>query len=265
MKYGVSSMIEMNISEFIERVANVFKVIELVSEYPHVYYSLRNVVRLLELKEQYDLTYTMHAPFCSLNLASINPSMKTASVNEIVNSISYAKDLECHVIVVHPGVVSYPRGLKQFEAIAKRNQFDSFSKICEKAEEEKMLTCLENMPRQPPAFTDTWRGDGIVQIIDELASKWLKITMDVGHCNTTDIPIPEMIDKFGSRIKHVHIHDNDGFRESHSIVGQGSVNWNEAIRALRKIKYNGFLIDEHRTIEGLEKGRTFLEPIIKPV
>ncbi len=258
-------MIEMDITEFVERVADEFQVIELVSEYPHVYYGLRNVDCLLELKDQYNLTYTMHAPFCSLNLAGINPSLKKASVNEIVNSISYAKDLDCDLIVVHPGVVSYPRGIKQFEAIAKSNQFESFSTICEKAEEEKMVVCVENMPRQPPAFIDTWRGDGIVQLVDELASKWLKITMDIGHCNTTDIPVAKMIHTFGGRIKHVHIHDNDGIRESHSIVGQGTVNWNEVIRALRKIKYNGFLIDEHRTIEGFEKGRTFLAPLLRPL
>jgi len=263
MKYGVSSMTEMNVSEFIERMADAFKIIELVSEYPHVYYGLRNVDALLELKETYNLTYTMHAPYCGINLASTNPNMREASVNEIMHSISYAKDLGCNLIVVHPGVVSYPRNIKQLEAIAKNNQFDSFSTICERAEEEKMLACLENMPRQPPAFIDTWRGDGIVRIVDELSSKWLKITFDVGHCNTTDIPPSEMIDKFGARIKHVHIHDNDGLRESHSIVGQGTVNWNEVIHALQKINYNGFLIDEHRTIEGHERGRTFLEPLLR--
>jgi len=265
MEYGVSSMTEMNISEFIERVAHTFKIIELVSEYPHVYYGSRNVDALLELKEQYNLTYTMHAPYCGINLASTNPNIRKASVNEIIHSISYAKDLECRLIVVHPGVVSYPRGIKEFEAMAKSSQLDSFSAICERAEEEEILTCLENMPRQPPAFIDTWRGDGIVHIVNELASKWLKITLDVGHCNTTDISQSEMIDKFGTSIKHVHIHDNNGLRESHSIVGQGTVNWNEVIHALQKIKYNGFLIDEHRTIEGHEVGRTFLEPLLKSV
>jgi sugar phosphate isomerase/epimerase len=83
MKYGVSSMTEMNVSEFIERVADAFKIIELVSEYPHVYYGLRNVDVLLELKEQYNLTYTMHAPYCGINLASTNPHIREASVNNL--------------------------------------------------------------------------------------------------------------------------------------------------------------------------------------
>jgi len=72
-----------------------------------------------------------------------------------------------------------------------------------------------------------------------------------------------MICDFGSRIKHVHIHDNDGFRETHSIVGQGSVPWRAVIKALHEIQYDGLLIDEHRTIEGQKSGREFLEPIIQ--
>ncbi|HYA32799.1 MAG TPA: sugar phosphate isomerase/epimerase [Candidatus Bathyarchaeia archaeon] len=263
MLYGVSSAIELNVEEFIARAATTFAAIELVSEFPHVHHSTPKVRELLELKRSYDLTYTMHAPFCSVNLASINPKLRNASLNEILSSIPYASELGCELVVVHPGIVSYPRNLHKFERISKENERDSFFRICEKAESEKTLVCVENMPRFPPAFKETWTGDAQVELVDEMQSRFLQVALDVGHCNTTDVPIPQMIHKFGSRIKHVHIHDNDGFRETHGIVGQGSIPWREVIKALSDIGYDRLLIDEHRTLEGQKRGRDYLQPIIQ--
>lgn len=262
MLYGVSSATEQDVIEFILRAAPTFKAVELVSEFPHVHYSIPNVSRLTELKSKFKLTYTMHAPFCGVNLASINPKLREASVNEILNSITYAKELKCELIVVHPGTISYPRDLQKFQHISKENERDSFFRICEHAENENILVCLENMPRLPPAFKMAWTGESLIEIVDELSSDFLQLALDVGHCNTTDIPIPRMIHDFGSRIKHVHIHDNNGFRETHSIVGQGTVPWRAVIDALHKLEYDKLLIDEHRTVEGQKMGREYLKPII---
>lgn len=263
MLYGVSSAIETDIADFISHVADTFTAIELVSEYPHVHHSTPNVGVLNKLKQEYALTYTLHAPFCSVNLASINPNIRRASVSEILNSIHYASTLGCKLVVVHPGIISYPRSLNEFERIAKENELDSFAQICEKAEQQKLMVCVENMPRLPPAFKESWTGDEMIKIVDACGSPYVQIALDVGHCNTTDIPIPSIIDRFGKHIKHVHIHDNDGVRETHSIVGQGSINWQSVITALKDIEYNGLLIDEHRTIEGQKQGRSFLEPIMR--
>ncbi|MGZ4931188.1 MAG: sugar phosphate isomerase/epimerase family protein [Halobacteriota archaeon] len=263
MHYGVSSAIETDIADFILRVADAFTIIELVSEYPHVHHSMPNVDVLNKLKQEHALTYTLHAPFCSVNLASTNPNIRKASVSEIINSIHYASTLGCKLVVVHPGIISYPRSLNEFERIAKENELDSFVQICETAEQRKLLVCVENMPRLPPAFKESWTGDEMIKIVDACGSPYVQIALDVGHCNTTDIPIPSIIKRFGTHIKHVHIHDNDGVREAHSIVGQGSVHWQSVIHALKNIGYNGFLIDEHRTIEGQKQGKAFLDPIMR--
>ncbi len=263
MLYGVSSAIETDIADFILHVADTFTTIELVSEYPHVHHSTPNVDVLNKLKQEYALTYTLHAPFCSVNLASINPNIRKASVSEILNSINYASTLGCKLVVVHPGIISYPRSLPEFERIAKKDELDSFAQICEKAEQQKLLVCVENMPRLPPAFKESWTGDEMIKIVHACGSPYVQIALDVGHCNTTDIPIPSIIDRFGKHIKHVHIHDNDGIRETHSIVGQGSIDWQGVINALKDIEYDGFLIDEHRTIDGQKQGKSFLEPIMR--
>ncbi len=263
MHYGVSSAIETDIADFILHVADTFSIIELVSEYPHVHHSTPRVNVLNKLKEEYALTYTLHAPFCGVNLASINPNIRKASISEILNSILYASTLGCKLIVVHPGIISYPRSLDKFERIAKENEIDSFLQICEKAEQQKLLVCVENMPRMPPAFKESWTGDEMIKIVDTCGSPYVQIVLDVGHCNTTDIPIPSIIERFGKHIKHVHIHDNDGVRETHSIVGQGSIHWQGVINALKDIEYHGVLIDEHRTIEGQKRGKAFLEPIMR--
>lgn len=70
----------------------------------------------------------------------------------------------------------------------------------------------------------------------------LGLHLDIGHANlrvphnTTE----EILAAYGSRLRHVHLHDNRGGNDDlHLPLGAGNVDFNRAIGALKKCGYDG--------------------------
>ena len=70
--------------------------------------------------------------------------------------------------------------------------------------------------------------------------------MDTGHTNEIvrfGAPdVPETIRILGKDIKVLHLHDNEGYYDSHLpplIYGKNNINWQETFNALVDIGYNG--------------------------
>ncbi|MBQ6905821.1 MAG: sugar phosphate isomerase/epimerase [Clostridia bacterium] len=66
--------------------------------------------------------------------------------------------------------------------------------------------------------------------------------LDIGHAemkgmNTT---APEMIRALGTRLKALHIHDNDKFHDSHQIPFSMNIDFDAVVKALKEINYNGY-------------------------
>ena len=69
------------------------------------------------------------------------------------------------------------------------------------------------------------------------------MTLDVGHANTHD-EVGEFLTRLGSRIIHMHIHDNYGSRDEHNQIGRGTTDWGAVSRFLKTESFSGFLIVE---------------------
>ena len=65
----------------------------------------------------------------------------------------------------------------------------------------------------------------------------LRICFDIGHANTMG-QIDAMIDLFADRISNIHIHDNNGERDEHLTIGDGSIDFEHVIRRLSGYKGN---------------------------
>lgn len=70
----------------------------------------------------------------------------------------------------------------------------------------------------------------------------LGLHLDIGHCN---LQVPqntalEIIDAFGPRIRHVHIHDNKGgYADLHLPLGAGTLDFRKPLQALQSWGYDG--------------------------
>lgn len=105
--------------------------------------------------------------------------------------------------------------------------------LCKKYD---MNLCVENL------YSET----ELPYIFQHIKDKHLKMCVDYGHINFLT-PHATFVDKYNSLIAVVHIHDNKGKKDSHRIIGQGNIDWENVAKGLSKktnivlsseIKYN---------------------------
>jgi len=87
-----------------------------------------------------------------------------------------------------------------------------------------------------PIDTDKDTLENISKVLDKVPSLFLHL--DIGHCNLSNRSPADFIEKFNKKIKHIHVHDNDGTTDQHLPIGKGNINWEETIRVLKKY-YDG--------------------------
>ena len=91
--------------------------------------------------------------------------------------------------------------------------------------------------------------------LDAVNDDYLVACLDIGHAemkgsNTTAV---EMIKALGSRLKALHIHDNDKLHDSHQVPFTMNIDFVPIVKALKEINYDGyFTLESSYYIENLE-------------
>lgn len=75
--------------------------------------------------------------------------------------------------------------------------------------------------------------------------KYLTVCLDTGHThNATQFPgnlsVGEAVRRLGSRIEVLHLHDNDGKCDGHTLPLAGTADWRDILAALSEVGYAGY-------------------------
>ncbi len=111
----------------------------------------------------------------------------------------------------------------------------AIARLAEDAEERGVTLMVENLGR-------FGRLEDLAPIF--AAAPSARLHLDVGHANLArdrgePNRAPQLLDAFGDRLAHVHVHDNSGYRDEHLPLGAGSVDWPDAVRRVRATGYDG--------------------------
>jgi sugar phosphate isomerase/epimerase len=185
------------------------------------------------------LGITVHAPYCDLNLATLNYPIWRESIRQVTTCIREASAWTDRV-TIHPGFLS-PVGKLVPEAAWGR-QKDALREIGSVAEDHGVTACLENMiaireflcraPGELLGMTEGIPGVGI--------------TVDIGHAHTVG-KVQEFLPCL-SRASHCHVHDNHGQSDEHLALGDGTIDWSLAGPEIAR-RYSGVLVVEGRSLE----------------
>ena len=95
--------------------------------------------------------------------------------------------------------------------------------------------CLENLTN------DLDHSGPLLELIDRVGSDHLGVCLDTGHLNLRPGESQyDFIRNCGSRLKALHIADNEGQTDQHMMpYGRGRVNWKDVIRGLKEVGYEG--------------------------
>ncbi|MCW4053782.1 MAG: sugar phosphate isomerase/epimerase [Candidatus Bathyarchaeota archaeon] len=251
-KIGISMLYCLSepFSKMLKRLARVnVQLVEVVDEGLHEL-SKKRVNTLNEIARAKGISYTVHAPFADINIASPSKLMLNASIKRLEQSMAYANAINARLWVFHPGAKT---GISTFypEEDWKQN-IQTIRELHETSEKYGLNTAIENLPekygfimRNPEDFQKFYKETKLNDI---------GIALDVGHANLENQTI-NFIKKLPDKIVHIHLSDNTGETDQHLGIGYGKINWQQFAEALKEIAYDKNIIIEtvEHIPESLEK------------
>lgn len=201
---------------------------EIFSEAEHSI--LGNVPRFREMIESAGISCSVHAPICDWNIGSLSERLRRASLEETVDTIRASAELGAATVTVHPGLGSL--AVDGMNARAAELARGSMREVDRAAREYGVTVAVENMPAVPFFLGQT--AEELAHIVEGTD---LGICFDIGHANTAG-QIDAMIDTFGDRIVNIHIHDNNGKRDEHLTIGDGSIDFGAVLPRLSFYRRN---------------------------
>ena len=171
--------------EWLDRIVGNFDLWEIFSEADHSI--VHNFKVFEDLLPSYDISYSVHAPICDINIASISESIRTASMKETVDTIKVANFLDIDRVTVHPGLSSMSvHGIEErYIECAK----ESMKVLDTMADEYGVSVAIENMPDMY-----FFLGRTAQELESIVEGTELGICFDIGHANTICHSIVEIDD-----------------------------------------------------------------------
>lgn len=223
------------------------KYCEIMNEYPY------NVIDG-DIVDSFNVKISIHSPLSDVNIASYNDTMRKSSVSQIKNSIDVAYTLETDIVVVHPGQI--PILGKKFEEKIMDYSTNSLQECTLYAADRNIRLCVENMPDiEGLLLKDINEVKEVAEKIDSY------ITLDVGHANNMNFPVSEMLNS--SRIKHIHLSDNDGSFDTHNAIGSGDIDFKSLFKQLETQGYDGIVVVEVKDPQAVSESLNFIKNELK--
>ena len=84
------------------------------------------------------------------------------------------------------------------------------------------------------------------------------VCLDIGHANYSSIPIRQWFEELGEWIGYIHLSDNKGVYDDHIMLGEGTIDWEEADSLWRGLKRDTVITIEVNGVAASEAAVTFL-------
>jgi sugar phosphate isomerase/epimerase len=180
-----------------------------------------------------------------LPIASPYPELRERAAALLVRALDVFAEVGASHVNVHPDPLTRP-----VEDAGERN-VEAIGRLAAHAADRGITLMLENLGRSFARIEDL---RPIFEAVDGLA-----FHLDVGHANMARRPgepnrTVELLQAFGSRLAHVHVHDNFGADDLHLPLAVGNVDWPSVVRALKNAGYDGSV-----TLEVFGDERSYLD------
>lgn len=163
--------------------------------------------------------------------------------DELVISLKNSSYLGVRNIIIHPLQHLRYYTNENIEALYEMN-LEFYARLIPYCEEYGITMCTENMWQCYGDSQKIWdstcsRAEEFKRYVDGVNSPYLKACVDLGHTVLVGENPVRMLEVLGDRVAALHVHDNDGIHDSHTLPFHGIIKWNEVAKALKDINYSG--------------------------
>lgn len=167
--------------------------------------------------------------------------LEEIAIPRIICCLEIASIMGIGTVIVHP--LHHLVYIYNMDKIWDMNM-DFYKKLLPYAEKYNVRIAIENMfqfNKKMAILPDTLCDpERFVKAYDALNSPYITACVDVGHCCMLDDEPADMIRALGhDRLGALHIHDNDAVLDRHTLPYLGKINWENTMKALADIDYDG--------------------------
>lgn len=230
MKIGVSTWAyqDLDLNEALQKISEIANRVEILCEARHSLLRPEN----LETAQSFGLKYTVHGLVADINIASVYPELREASVRLHGRAIEASATAGAELYVIHPGYAAWSFHWRDaMQALDK-----SLEELSILQEELGIRLGIENMPKSDWLF---FHKPGLD--LHEMG-----LVLDVGHAQTCGT-LEAFLGHPG--LAHVHLHDNSGQNDEHLPLGKGCIDFGPVLKVIEERGVTAAL--EQKTEEGV--------------
>ncbi|HJW98596.1 MAG TPA: sugar phosphate isomerase/epimerase family protein [Terriglobales bacterium] len=208
--------------------------IELFCQKEHFDYTERSRVREFAawFAEHPGVLHSLHAPIYSesdygrhmapqVNLVHEEKRQRVAAMDEVKRAIEFAEQAPFRFLVQHLGVSKETWEPRKMEyAITALEHLRFFAKPL------GVTVLVENIANEIAT------PDRLKEIVSTAHFEDVGFCFDIGHAHFGD-GVRASFATMKDRIRSTHLHDNHGERDEHLWIGEGTIDWDEAMALLR--------------------------------
>lgn len=240
-RFGLSMLYMLNepFGKMTKQLVNVDAAyVEVVDDGTHAL-SKKRVAVLNEIAKSTGISFSIHAPFADINVASPSKAMLNASLKRLKQSMQYAHDLDAYLWIFHPGGKS---GISAFyPGVDWKQNKESIHEIHKTATDLGLKIAMENLPEKYNFLMKT--PDDFSRFYSETGLEDIGIVLDTGHAHLEGQILP-LLQKLPKKIVHIHISDNHGVFDEHLGLGFGTIDWQNFAKTLKAIGFSGTVLTE---------------------
>lgn len=175
-----------------------------------------------ELKKyKFKNAVSFHGPYCDLVPASFDSMIRKVTSERFNSAYDIGKIFDSKHIVFHTGFIP-----KMHYSEYWLEKSIKFWKEFTKDKTEDMEILIENV------LEDDFMP--ISQLVEEVNNPNFSICLDIGHANACSSKgVEYWIKGLNKKIKHVHLHNNDGIHDNHYGLQRGSINILNTLECLK--------------------------------
>ncbi len=209
-------------------------------------YTFKDFLDASKALKSNNLSCTLHAPFTDISCGAIDAQVRAVALERLKYAVDLAALFEAHSLVFHSGWEKkiYADATDMWLSFAT----ETIENLCEHAAASGVQLALENVFE-----LDTYLHK---KLFHAIPSNQLGFCLDAGHVYAfSKTPLEKWVEDLGTRIRHLHLHDNKGEADEHLAPGTGIVDFELIFSWLSKHNIRPVLTleahDEETVIPGL--------------
>lgn len=194
--------------------------------------------------------HSMHSPICmsnhfrageqTVNIIDPDKRMRIEAMDEIKRAIEVAEYVPFRFLIQHIGKSDEFDDPRKFE-----NALSGIEHLRAFARPLGVSLLLENIPN------DLSTPERLKEFTRLLRYEDLGFCFDVGHAHLMS-SVHQAFGVMEDRIRSTHIHDNNRDKDSHLSPGDGTIDWDQTMQALRAARHAPALLLEIEGAEGMD-------------